>query len=156
MYNNTFAHFLCAKTQGEFEENPGRKWLSGFLHNDSQQNASEEDDEESGETSSDSGHAGGKFVDTFRHFHPTRSHAFTCWNTLIGARKTNYGTRIDYILADRSLATEQFVTADIMPEMEGSDHCPVWGQLSCTLLPSSKTPPLCTRYLPEFAGRVGN
>lgn len=45
------------------------------------------------------------------------------------------------------------MAADIMPEVEGSDHCPVWGQLSCSLLPSSKPPPLCTRYLPEFAGK---
>lgn len=45
------------------------------------------------------------------------------------------------------------MAADIMPEVEGSDHCPVWGQLSCSLLPCSKAPPLCTQYLPEFAGR---
>lgn len=45
------------------------------------------------------------------------------------------------------------MAADIMPEVEGSDHCPVWGQLSCSLLPSSKPPPLCTCYLPEFAGK---
>lgn len=97
--------------------------------------------------------SGGKFVDTFRYFHPTRANAFTCWSTLTGARQTNYGTRIDYIFADRRLASEQFVAADIMPEVEGSDHCPVWGQLSCSLVPSTKPPPLCTRYLPEFAGK---
>uniref|UniRef100_A0A8D3AN58 DNA-(apurinic or apyrimidinic site) endonuclease n=1 Tax=Scophthalmus maximus TaxID=52904 RepID=A0A8D3AN58_SCOMX len=116
----------------QFGENPGRKWLNG--------------------TSTDSVR-GGKFVDTFRYFHPTRSSAFTCWSTLTGARQTNYGTRIDYIFADRRLVREQFVAADIMPEVEGSDHCPVWGRLRCPLVPSSKPPPLCTRYLPEFAGR---
>lgn len=89
----------------------------------------------------------------FRYFHPTRTNAFTCWSTMTGARQTNYGTRIDYIFADWHLAKDQFVGADIMPEVEGSDHCPVWGQLSCPLLPSSKPPPLCTRYLPEFAGK---
>lgn len=92
-------------------------------------------------------------MDVFRYFHPTRANAFTCWSTLTGARQTNYGTRIDYIFADRRLASEQFVAADIMPEVEGSDHCPVWGQLSCSLVPSAKPPPLCTRYLPEFAGK---
>lgn len=92
-------------------------------------------------------------MDTFRYFHPTRTSAFTCWSTLTGARQTNYGTRIDYIFADCQLAKEQFLAADIMPEVEGSDHCPVWGQLSCSLLPCSKPPPLCTRYLPEFAGK---
>lgn len=112
----------------------------------------EESDGESEVTSTDPTH-GGKFVDTFRYFHPTRINAFTCWSTLTGARQTNYGTRIDYVFADCQLTREQFVAADIMPEVEGSDHCPVWGQLSCSLLPSSKPPPLCTCYLPEFAGK---
>lgn len=110
----------------------------------------EEPSEETEVTSTDQS---GKFVDTFRYFHPTRTGAFTCWSTLTGARQTNYGTRIDYIFADCQLAKGQFVAADIMPEVEGSDHCPVWGQLSCSLLPCSRAPPLCTRYLPEFAGK---
>ncbi|XP_035501893.2 DNA-(apurinic or apyrimidinic site) lyase 2 isoform X1 [Scophthalmus maximus] len=139
----------------QFGENPGRKWLNVFLHQpdeDRNEDEEEEPDEESEGTSTDSVR-GGKFVDTFRYFHPTRSSAFTCWSTLTGARQTNYGTRIDYIFADRRLVREQFVAADIMPEVEGSDHCPVWGRLRCPLVPSSKPPPLCTRYLPEFAGR---
>uniref|UniRef100_H3CDK2 DNA-(apurinic or apyrimidinic site) endonuclease n=1 Tax=Tetraodon nigroviridis TaxID=99883 RepID=H3CDK2_TETNG len=138
----------------DFDENPGRKWLKLFLHGIRQEE--EENDQEHAEfsqvTSTPPGH-GGKFVDTFRYFHPTRANAFTCWSTLTGARQTNYGTRIDYIFADHRLASEQFVAADIMPEVEGSDHCPVWGQLSCSLVPSTKPPPLCTRYLPEFAGK---
>lgn len=134
-----------------FEENPGRKWLNSFLHSDKQEE--ERNDEEYNEAYKLTSTHDGKFVDTFRHFHPTRTNAFTCWSTLTGARQTNYGTRIDYIFADCQLAEEQFVAADIMPEVEGSDHCPVWGQLSCSLLPSSKNPPLCTRFLPEFAGK---
>ncbi|CDQ79269.1 unnamed protein product [Oncorhynchus mykiss] len=118
----------------DFEDHPGRKWLNGLLVDDSEGKD-------------------GKFVDTFRHFHPTRSKAFTCWNTMTGARQTNYGTRIDYIFADHPLVKMGFVAADIMPEVEGSDHCPVWGKLCCPLLSSSKLPPLCTRNLPEFAGR---
>lgn len=136
----------------DFKENPGRKWLNGFLHGVKQEEEKNEEEEESEVTSSDDS-GGGKFVDTFRYFHPSRANAFTCWSTLTGARQTNYGTRIDYIFADYQLAKEQFVAADIMPEVEGSDHCPVWGQLSCTLQPCSKPPPLCTRYLPEFAGK---
>ncbi|XP_072224105.1 DNA-(apurinic or apyrimidinic site) endonuclease 2 [Leuresthes tenuis] len=134
----------------DFDENPGRKWLNGFLHRSRQEEDNSREDKESEVTDPIST---GKFVDTFRYFHPTRTNAFTCWSTLTGARQTNYGTRIDYIFADRQLAKEQFVAADIMPEVEGSDHCPVWGKLSCSLLPSSKPPPLCTRYLPEFAGK---
>lgn len=95
----------------------------------------------------------GKFLDIFRFFHPTRTNAFTCWSTVTGARQTNYGTRIDYIFADCQLAKDQFVAADIMPEVEGSDHCPVWGQLSCSLVSSPKPPPFCTQFLPEFAGK---
>ncbi|XP_070695299.1 DNA-(apurinic or apyrimidinic site) endonuclease 2 [Pempheris klunzingeri] len=138
----------------DFGENPGRKWLNGFLHDGRQeeQRDEEEFDEESEISSNGTIHSG-KFVDTFRYFHPTRTNAFTCWSTLTGARQTNYGTRIDYVFADCQLAEEQFVAADIMPEVEGSDHCPAWGQLSCSLLPSSKPPPLCTSYLPEFAGK---
>ncbi|XP_077371414.1 DNA-(apurinic or apyrimidinic site) endonuclease 2 isoform X1 [Festucalex cinctus] len=124
----------------DFEDNPGRKWLNSFLSDD---NVS---------PSADFPHSG-KFVDTFRFFHPTRTGAFTCWSTLTGARRTNYGTRIDYIFADNRLAKEQFVAADIMPEVEGSDHCPVWGSLRCSLLPNSKPPSLATCYLPEFAGK---
>ncbi|XP_020493421.2 DNA-(apurinic or apyrimidinic site) lyase 2 [Labrus bergylta] len=138
----------------DFGENPGRKWLNGFLHDDGQREERQDDktDEEPEVTSTEPIHSG-KFVDTFRYFHPTRPNAFTCWSTLTGARQTNYGTRIDYIFADCQLAAEQFLAADIMPEVEGSDHCPVWGKLSCSLVPSSKPPPLCTRYLPEFAGK---
>lgn len=138
----------------DFGENPGRKWLNGFLHNgrEEEERNGVETDEESEVSSTDPMHSG-KFVDTFRYFHPTRTNAFTCWSTLTGARQTNYGTRIDYIFADCQLAKEQFVAADIMPEVEGSDHCPVWGKLRCSLVPSSKPPPLCTRYLPEFAGK---
>ncbi|XP_051914040.1 DNA-(apurinic or apyrimidinic site) lyase 2 [Hippocampus zosterae] len=124
----------------DFEDNPGRKWLNVFLRDDKPS------------ASADFSHSG-KFVDTFRYFHPTRTGAFTCWSTLTGARRTNYGTRIDYIFADYQLAKEQFVAADIMPEVEGSDHCPVWGALRCILLPNSKPPPLATCYLPEFAGK---
>ncbi|XP_040907495.1 DNA-(apurinic or apyrimidinic site) lyase 2 [Toxotes jaculatrix] len=138
----------------DFGENPGRKWLNVFLHSGkAEENRNEEEPDEESEGTSVDNIQGGKFVDTFRYFHPTRPNAFTCWSTLTGARQTNYGTRIDYIFADCQLAKEQFVAADIMPEVEGSDHCPVWGQLNCTLLPGSKPPPLCTRYLPEFAGK---
>ncbi|XP_029362084.1 DNA-(apurinic or apyrimidinic site) endonuclease 2 [Echeneis naucrates] len=133
----------------DFGKNPGRKWLNRFLHSGKPE---DETGEGSDASATDLNHDG-KFVDTFRHFHPTRMNAFTCWSTLTGARQTNYGTRIDYIFADCQLVRDHFVAADIMPEVEGSDHCPVWGQLSCPIVSSSKPPPLCTRYLPEFAGK---
>lgn len=122
------------------------------MHGHIQENERNEEEPAEASDVTDTTHSG-KFLDTFRYFHPTRTNAFTCWSTLTGARQTNYGTRIDYVFADCQLAKEQFVAADIMPEVEGSDHCPVWGQLRCSLLPSSKPPPLCTRHLPEFAGK---
>ena len=71
---------------------------------------------------------------------------------MIGARATNYGTRIDYIFADKVLATTAFKDCIIMPEVEGSDHCPVRAGLSWAFLPAKKCPPLCTKYFPEFQG----
>ncbi|XP_066566009.1 DNA-(apurinic or apyrimidinic site) endonuclease 2 [Amia ocellicauda] len=139
-----------------FEEHPGRKWLDNFLFGKNQEEEMEEEEEEEEAVKSRNSRShsrGGRFVDTFRYFHPTRSHAFTCWSTLTGARQTNYGTRIDYIFADRSLAETEFVDSDIMPEVEGSDHCPVRGHLRCASLPNPRCPPLCTRHMPEFAGR---
>ncbi|KAK7878460.1 hypothetical protein WMY93_030997 [Mugilogobius chulae] len=137
----------------DFEENPGRKWLNGFLHIDQDNHETNEEKVEE-EHEAQVNHSGArKFVDMFRFFHPTRTNAFTCWSTMTGARQTNYGTRIDYIFADCQLAKEHFVGADIMPEVEGSDHCPVWGHLSCSLIPSLKPPAFCTQYLPEFTGK---
>ncbi|KAJ3226733.1 DNA-(apurinic or apyrimidinic site) lyase 2, partial [Chytriomyces hyalinus] len=63
-------------------------------------------------------------VDLFRHFWPDRTGAFTCWNTLIDARRGNFGTRIDYILVSPALLP-WFASCDILPEVMGSDHCPV-------------------------------
>ncbi|XP_067249768.1 DNA-(apurinic or apyrimidinic site) lyase 2 isoform X2 [Chanodichthys erythropterus] len=135
-----------------FEDNPGRKWLDHFLFETAENTENEDTEDELADTSQKSA-SGGKFVDSFRHFHPKRSNAFTCWSTLTGARQTNYGTRIDYIFSDRPLVETAFIGVDIMPEVEGSDHCPVWAQLSCTLQSSPKCPPLCTRHMPEFTGR---
>ncbi|XP_051964575.1 DNA-(apurinic or apyrimidinic site) endonuclease 2-like isoform X1 [Xyrauchen texanus] len=132
-----------------FEDNPGRKWLNQFLFGTAENGNAEDEFADISQKSASEG----KFVDSFRHFHPNRSNAFTCWSTLTGARQTNYGTRIDYIFSNRSLVETAFIGVDIMPEVEGSDHCPVWAQLSCTLLPSPKYPPLCTHHMPEFTGR---
>lgn len=135
-----------------FEDNPGRKWLNGFLFGCTEVEQ-DIDSEHDPETSRKPEECGGKFVDTFRFFHPSRPQAFTCWNTLTGARQTNYGTRIDYIFANRALAEMHFLGVDIMPEVEGSDHCPVWGHLGFNIQPSARCPPLCTHYMPEFAGK---
>ncbi|KAF4072250.1 hypothetical protein AMELA_G00260900 [Ameiurus melas] len=132
-----------------FEDNPGRKWLDSFLFKPAENG----NDEEEGSEPSPNCVSGGKFIDTFRYFHPTRTSAFTCWSTRTGARQTNYGTRIDYIFANRLLVETNLLNADIMPEVEGSDHCPIWAKLSCTFVPSPRCPALCTCYMPEFMGK---
>ena len=42
--------------------------------------------------------SGGDFVDAFRFLHPRREKAYTCWNESEGARKNNFGSRLDYFL----------------------------------------------------------
>ena len=49
----------------------------------------------------------------------------TGWNLKIQARETNYGTRIDYILATQGLM-KWIKHGDIQASLKGSDHCPVF------------------------------
>ncbi|XP_056396225.1 DNA-(apurinic or apyrimidinic site) endonuclease 2 isoform X2 [Hyla sarda] len=133
----------CDPTDLEvFEENPGRQWLNQFLADPVVSKAVVSDEQ-----------SGGLFLDSFRYFHPTQKNAFTCWCSASGARQTNYGTRIDYILANRKLVEAEFLDSIILPEVEGSDHCPVKALMKCYPLAADKCPSLCTKYLPEFAGR---
>lgn len=64
------------------------------------------------------------FVDTFRHFHPDQTGAYTWWTAWGGARAKNVGWRIDYWLASSSL-TDRLKAASIHADVMGSDHCPV-------------------------------
>ena len=93
------------------------------------------------------------FVDSFRYFHPTERGAFTNWCTVTSARQTNYGTRIDYIFADAELVQKEFVDCVIRADVEGSDHCPVVATLKTSFQGALKPPTLCTKYMPEFAGK---
>lgn len=62
-------------------------------------------------------------IDTFRYLHPTAV-KYSWWAPWAGARARNIGWRLDYILVSESLR-ERIVEADIHPDVEGSDHCPV-------------------------------
>ncbi|KAH9479907.1 DNA-(apurinic or apyrimidinic site) endonuclease 2 [Psilocybe cubensis] len=73
----------------------------------------------------ESGNRKGKLVDIVRKFWPDRKGMYTCWNTKISARDSNYGTRIDFILITPGLVP-WIKAADIQPEIKGSDHCPVF------------------------------
>ena len=70
------------------------------------------------------------FLDTFRHLHPEETGAYSWWSYRAGARARNVGWRIDYFVVSDDLATS-VREASILPEIEGSDHCPV--ALSLTL-----------------------
>lgn len=64
------------------------------------------------------------FVDTFRHFHPDVTEAYSWWNMVTRARSRNAGWRIDYVVASESL-TPHLAGAAIHADIMGSDHCPV-------------------------------
>jgi exodeoxyribonuclease-3 len=63
------------------------------------------------------------FVDTFRIFHKGNGH-YSWWSHFANARARNVGWRIDYILVSPSLQN-RVVEASILPDVIGSDHCPV-------------------------------
>ncbi len=63
------------------------------------------------------------FIDTFRMFHKGNGF-YTWWSHFANARSRNIGWRIDYVLVS-SVLKESIVKAEILPEVLGSDHCPV-------------------------------
>jgi exodeoxyribonuclease-3 len=64
------------------------------------------------------------FVDTFRHFHPEKTEAYSWWSYRGGARAKNVGWRIDYWCVSESLSPK-LKSASINDDVMGSDHCPV-------------------------------
>lgn len=64
------------------------------------------------------------FIDTFRHFYPDRTDAFSWWSNMPKVRERNVGWRIDYFLASSRLS-DRLVGAEIDSHILGSDHCPV-------------------------------
>ena len=64
------------------------------------------------------------FTDTFRHLHPDLTGAYSWWSYRFRARLNNAGWRIDYFLVSDRIK-DKIVTASILPEVMGSDHCPV-------------------------------
>ena len=64
------------------------------------------------------------FTDTFRHFFPTLTDAYSWWSYRFRAREKNAGWRIDYFIVSNRLVP-QLQSASIHNEIFGSDHCPV-------------------------------
>lgn len=67
---------------------------------------------------------GSGFTDTFRSLYPDRTDAYSWWSYRAAARQRNVGWRIDYFLVSDRLR-DNIKDAYILPEIMGSDHCPV-------------------------------
>jgi exodeoxyribonuclease-3 len=67
---------------------------------------------------------GSGFHDTFRHFYPDKTEAYSWWSMRGGARARNVGWRIDYFGVSGNLMGS-VKDAAILPHVTGSDHCPV-------------------------------
>jgi exodeoxyribonuclease-3 len=63
-------------------------------------------------------------TDSFRHLYPEQTDAYTWWSYRSNARAKNVGWRIDYFLVSDRIK-DRIVDVTILPEVEGSDHCPV-------------------------------
>lgn len=64
------------------------------------------------------------FIDTFRSLYPDRTDAYSWWSYRAAARQRNVGWRIDYFVVSERLR-DNIKDAYILPEVMGSDHCPV-------------------------------
>ncbi|NBB91098.1 MAG: exodeoxyribonuclease III [Spirochaetes bacterium] len=66
---------------------------------------------------------GAGYLDTFRMFNSEPGH-YSWWTYRANARARNIGWRIDYHCVNGA-AAPRVKSADILPEIYGSDHCPV-------------------------------
>jgi exodeoxyribonuclease-3 len=63
------------------------------------------------------------FIDTFRKFNQ-KPEQYTWWDMMTRARDRNVGWRIDYFFISDNLK-DNLKNAFILPDVMGSDHCPV-------------------------------
>lgn len=64
------------------------------------------------------------FVDSFRYLYPNLEGAYSWWSYMREARSRNIGWRLDYFVLSEGLE-KSLTEAFILPEVFGSDHCPV-------------------------------
>lgn len=64
------------------------------------------------------------FIDTFRYFKPSEAKRYSWWDMRTYGRISNRGWRIDYVCISKGLE-KYLASADILDQVEGSDHCPV-------------------------------
>ncbi|TCD69098.1 Class II abasic (AP) endonuclease [Steccherinum ochraceum] len=111
----------------------------------------------------------GPMVDIVRSHWPDRKGLYTCWNTKISARESNYGTRVDYILVTKGLL-RWIKHGDIQASLKGSDHCPIYIDLHDEITLESgerlslrdamqqgterrQPPRIAAKYWEEFSGK---
>lgn len=63
-------------------------------------------------------------TDSFRHLYPERRDAYSWWSYMANARERNIGWRIDYFLVSDEIKN-RIREAEILADIQGSDHCPV-------------------------------
>jgi exodeoxyribonuclease-3 len=64
------------------------------------------------------------YIDTFRHIKGDEPHHYSWWSYRANARANNVGWRIDYFFVSDDLKNA-IKDAYILPQIQGSDHCPV-------------------------------
>ena len=68
------------------------------------------------------------YMDSLREFHKEPG-LYTWWDMKSGARERNVGWRIDYFFVQKELR-KNLKDAYILPDVMGSDHCPIGINLS--------------------------
>ena len=63
------------------------------------------------------------FTDTYRFLHPDEV-KYSWWSYRFKARERNAGWRLDYFLLS-DFVKDKIVSADILTDVMGSDHCPI-------------------------------
>ncbi|MDR1034065.1 MAG: exodeoxyribonuclease III [Bifidobacteriaceae bacterium] len=64
------------------------------------------------------------FIDTFRHFYPDETGAYSWWSNFAASRARNIGWRIDYFFVSATLESK-IKDARIVSSQFGSDHAPI-------------------------------
>ncbi len=64
------------------------------------------------------------FIDTYRHFYPEKTDAYTWWSYMPRVRERNIGWRIDYFICSKEIINK-IKRAEIYHHVLGSDHCPI-------------------------------
>lgn len=72
---------------------------------------------------------GNGYVDSFRHVNGDAPHHYSWWSRRFPTvRAENKGWRIDYISTTENLK-DRIIDAKIFPDVQHSDHCPIYMQL---------------------------